>query len=306
MSRNVVITGANGWIGGYVGRKLLGRGYTITGLSRDPESARAKQPDFEWVGVDSDRFDRAVMQSGLVINCAGAHPFERPWDDEYKQIVEDSRADTTARVSAALGYSTAGEKVLVNASGTWFYGECGDDTVTEDRPATNATYLTRMHQRWESAAFDARSSGTRVAVIRIGLGLGLDGGALPFLSEPFKNGQGAYLGGSQWIPWIHVDDLSELFIAALENPAYDGPINGSAPNPARYSEMAEAIAAATGTACEGRVPAEQVRAMFGEASEIILTSCRAVPRKAEAAGFPFRYTDVRSAMRAIFGVLMPA
>lgn len=299
MERSVVVTGANGWIGGKVARALLADGWQVTGISRRPESARERFPEIAWAGLDA-AFDEAVMHAGKVVNFAGLHPFERPWDDEGKALIRNSRVETTARVAAALGYSSAPDKVLVNPSGTWYYGECSDDIVTEDRPSTRATYLTRMHAEWEEAAFNARHSGTRVAVIRIGLGVGADGGAFVFLRQPFDNGMGIILGGRQYTPWIHIDDLTALFVRALADPAFEGAYNGSAPEPARYADVAAALAAALGKPCEVVVPEEQVRAQFGEASEILLTSCRAVPSRALAAGFTFHHPDLAETMQSVF------
>lgn len=200
MAGQAVITGANGWIGGKLARHLSAEGWDITGVSRTPDEARAKLPDIDWVGLD-DAFDEAVRRTGAVVNLAGRHLLERPWDDDFKAAMRESRIDLTRRVVKALGESPAGEKVLISGSGYPVYGDTGETVVAEEHPVSRDAFLYALDADWEDAARAAEALGARLALVRIGLAFGADGGAFPVLKQPFDEGMGIVLGtGDQWIP----------------------------------------------------------------------------------------------------------
>lgn len=299
MSKEVVITGANGWIGGKLAGHLSTAGWQVTGVSRTPEEARINQPGIAWVGLD-DAFDEAIREAGAVVNLAGRNLFEQPWDDDFKAAMHDSRINLTKRVVTALQESDRDEKILVSGSGYPVYGDTGETVVSEDHPVSRSSFLDALDADWEDSAREAEAFGTRVALARIGLVFGADGGAFPVLRQPFDGDMGIVLGtGDQWIPWIHIDDVVALLAEALADPRYQGPINAVAPNPIRHSDFAQALAGVLGKPCEVTVPGPQVIEQMGEAAELVLMSSRLDPGQASAHGFNFSYPEFEAAIPSL-------
>ena len=299
MRGEIVVTGANGWIGGYTGAALQRRGWTVTGVSRTPEVARERRPEWSWIGTGPE-LEEAVSRAGAVLNLAGRHPFEQRWTPEYVELMRSSRVDLTRRIVAALGESSTADRLLVSGSGYPVYGDAGDRLLTEDSPISQGRVLDAVDAEWEEAAAPARDSGCRLAILRIGLTLGADGGAFPVLRQPFDAGSGVVLGtGRQWVPWIHIEDTVRLITEIVENPAFAGPVNVVAPEPARHEELAAALAEALGVPCDTVVPEEQVTAMLGGAADLLLGSQRMVPARATAEGFSFVHPVVTGAVKAL-------
>ena len=297
MAREIVVTGANGWIGGYVGEALDRSGWSVTGVSRTPEQARARRPDWTWIGTGPE-LEAAVTRAGAVLNLAGRHPFEQRWTPEYVELMRSSRVDTTRRIVEALAASRAPDRFLVSGSGYPVYGDAGEAVLTEEAPISPSAEIDAVDAEWEAAAEPARDDGCRVVILRTGLTLGNDGGAFPVLRQPFDAGAGVVLGtGSQWVPWIHLEDTVRLITATVEDPAWSGPVNLVAPEPARHVELAEALGQALGVPCETVVPAEQVTGMLGGAACLLLASQRMVPSKALAAGFSFVHPGITAAVK---------
>lgn len=297
MAREIVVTGGNGWLGGYVGAVLHRHGWAVTGVSRTPEQARDRRPEWTWIGPGPE-LEEAVARSGVVLNLAGRHPFEQRWTPEYVELMRSSRVDTTRRIVAALARSSAEDRFLVSGSGYPVYGDAGDDILTEEAPVARDKVIDAVDAEWEDAAAPARDFGARLVVLRTGLTFGNDGGAFPVLRQPFDAGAGVVLGtGRQWVPWIHLDDAVRMIVATVEDPGWSGPVNVVAPEPVRHAELAEAMAQALGVPCETVVPPEAVTEMLGGAADLLLPSQRMVPAKALAAGFDFRYPTIGPAVK---------
>lgn len=299
MADNVVVTGANGWIGGKLARRLSAEGWNVTGVSRTPDAARAGLPDIEWVGLDT-ALEEAVARAGAVVNLAGRHLLEQPWDDEFKAAMYDSRIALTERVVKALSTSTAQARVLVNGSGYPVYGDTGDEEVSEEYPVSRASFLSRLDADWEAAARAADAAGVRVVLARLGLVFGTDGGAFPVLKQPFDDGMGVVLGtGDQWIPWVHIDDAVAMLAAMLADERWTGPVNAAAPNPVRHADFASALAGVTGKPCEVTVPPPQVTESMGGAAELVLMSSRLIPQRPQSLGFEFRYPEIHGGLHSL-------
>lgn len=297
MAREIVVTGGNGWIGGYVGDALHQRGWSVIGVSRTPEQARERRPQWSWIGTGPE-LEEAVTRTGVVLNLAGRHPFEQRWTPEYVEVMLRSRVDITERIVAALTVSTAPGRVLVSGSGYPVYGDRGDALVAEDTPVEREDVIDVVDALWEDAAMPAADAGCRLVILRTGLVLGNDGGAFPVLRQPFDAGAGVVLGsGRQWVPWIHLEDAVRMIVATVEDPAWSGPVNVVAPEPARHVELAEALAQALGVPCDTVVPAAQVTEMLGGAAALLLKSQRIVPTKAQAAGFSFAHPGLPAAVK---------
>jgi uncharacterized protein (TIGR01777 family) len=298
----VVVTGASGFVGRAAVRELLGRSWSVIGVSRDPDRARRSAPPaVRWIPFGGGALEEAVAACGRCVNLVGQHPFEGRWNDAYKEEMRRSRVGTTTRVVQALARSTASDRVLVNASGVVYYGDCGEEIVSESRPPDPDAFVSRMCSEWEAAAAAARPSGVRVVVVRIGLGLGRDGGALPMIARPFRFGLGGHVGsGRQYVPWIHNDDLAGLIAEALEDPAYEGAYNGAAPHPVTGRELARALGAAMHRPSRLPMPARVLELVVGEASGIMLWSCRADTARIARHGFSFRHPTIEDALAALY------
>lgn len=297
MAASIVITGANGWIGGHVGDTLAEAGWSVTGVSRSPDSARRRRPDRRWIGTGVE-FAEAVEHADVVLNLAGRHVFEQPWNQQYVTAMRESRIATTCRVAAALVRSDRPGRSLVSGSGYPVYGDTGEQVLTEESPTSQELIAGAMDRDWEDATQEAGQRGVRVVLLRLGLVFGADGGAFPVLRKPFDEGSGVVLGdGRQWVPWVHLQDAVRLIIAALHDPAYSGPLNVVAPQPARHEDVARAIAQALGVPCQTHVPAADVQAMLGGVSELLLASQKMTPAKALAHGFGFAHPEIGEAVK---------
>jgi uncharacterized protein len=303
MKREVVITGASGFLGREVCRQLIERGWSIVGLSTEPpRAARASKLELRWLALGSPEADAEIARVGKVVNLAGAHPFARRWTSAYKQTVFDSRVGTTKWVVEALAASRVVDKTLVNVSGMGFYGDCRDELIRDDRPAGAPWFLTDMITSWESVARQAEAAGARVALLRVGLSLERDGGALPIIEQGFLRHMGGHVGrGDQYVSWLHNEDCAALFVRALEEPTWRGAYTVAAPNPVSFAELARAVGARLRRRSWFHPPASMARLMIGEASAILLESQRAAPGRVLASGFSFRYPTLTSAFDAIYG-----
>jgi uncharacterized protein (TIGR01777 family) len=297
MAREIVVTGGNGWIGGYVGDALHRRGWSVTGVSRTPEHARVTRPGWSWIGTGPE-LEEAVIRSGAVLNLAGRHPFEQRWTPEYVELMRTSRVRTTERVVAALAASRGPHRFLVSGSGYPVYGDAGDAVLAEDAPVSRSRIIDAVDAEWEDAAAPARDAGCRLVVLRTGLVLGNDGGAFPVLRRPFDAGAGVVLGtGRQWVPWIHLEDAVRMIVETVDDPFWSGPVNVVAPEPARHAELAEALGQALGVPCDIVVPAGQVTELLGGAADLLLAGQRMVPSKAAGAGFAFHHPGIAEAVK---------
>ncbi len=273
----VAITGASGFIGRRLSERLGAAGHTVRGLHRG------------FAATDLDGCE-------AVVNLAG-EPVGQRWSAAVKARIRDSRVSGTRQLVAALG-SPGRPGILVSASAVGYYGDRGDEVLIESSSAGQG-FLSDVCVEWEREASAARERGVRVALIRIGLVLGRDGGALERMLTPFRLGLGGRLGtGEQWMPWVHLDDLCALFEFALSLPV-EGPFNGAAPNPVKNADFAYALGRALHRPAILPTPRFAINLLFGEMAQIIYASQRVVPRAAEAASFRFRYTDVAQALKAV-------
>jgi len=300
----VFVTGGTGLIGTRIVRSLRERQDEVVLLTRRPQAARDR------FGTDSRIVEGDPMQPGpwmdavtdceAVINLAGESIFGRRWSPEFKALLRDSRVKTTEHLVQALArkpLTLAGSpKELVNASAVGYYGMLGDQEVTEEHPPGSDT-LARVCVEWEAAARAAEAFGIRVATIRIGVVLDREGGALQQLLRPFRMFAGGPVGsGRQWVSWIHAADLVGIFLLALDHSAASGPINGTAPNPVTNKELAKALGRALHRPSFLPTPAFALRILLGEVATIIATGQRALPKKALALGYAFRFPSLDAAL----------
>ena len=302
----VFVTGGTGLIGSRLVRRLRERSDHVVLLTRRPDAARQRFGDCTIVEGDpmqAAAWMDSVAECDAVINLAGENIFARRWNDEFKALLRDSRVKSTENVVRALGKhprtAPGSAKVLVNASAIGYYGPTGDEELTEDSPPGNDT-LARVCVDWENAARAAEAHGVRVAIVRVGVVLDSEGGALAKMLTPFKFFVGGKVGsGKQYVGWIHRDDIVGVFLLALDNADASGPINGTAPNPVTNKEFSKALGRALHRPSVMPTPAFGLRLMLGEVAEVVTTGQRVLPKRALALGYSFQFPEIDAALTNI-------
>jgi hypothetical protein len=296
----VLVSGASGMIGSAVCDALLARGDEVVGLSRDPDRARKTNPTVNWHRWDpvNERPPEAALDGAdAVVNLVGEEINQR-LTDAAKLRIRESRVRATKNLVDGILASEATPRILVSQSAIGVYGDRGEAMLDESAPAADG-FVPELVGDWERAAAAASKGGVRVVVVRSGLVLDPDGGLLGQLLLPFRLGVGGPLaGGSQYMPWIHIDDEVALFLWALDTDAVSGVINATAPNPVSNREFSKALGAALGRPSFMPAPRFAIAALRGqELAEQALGSYRVIPRRALDLGFAFRFTEVGAALR---------
>ncbi len=294
----ITLTGASGFLGNRLVAQLLERGHALHLLGRT--RPKAKVEFSQWDAVNAEPPAAALEGAEAVIHLAG-EPVAQRWTPEVKERIRTSRVNGTNALVKVMGTLAAPPKVLIAASAIGFYGERGDDLCTEATTAGQG-FLPEVCVEWEKAAAAAKTFGTRVVLVRIGIVLGPDGGALEKMLPPFRMGVGGVIGnGRQWMSWIHVDDVVGLILHALENPTVQGPVNATAPRPVRNSEFTKALGRVLGRPTIFPVPTLALQALYGEMAQIVLASQRVEPVAAQRGGYAFRYPDLLPALQDLLG-----
>ncbi len=297
----VTVTGATGLIGARLVATLARRGDEVTVLSRDPDHARERLGS----GFHAERWDAlhepapagALAGRDAVVHLAG-EPVAQRWSAAAKERIRTSRESGTANLVAGLRSAEPRPRALVSASAVGYYGPRGDEDVPETDPPGD-DFLAQVCVAWERAAQAAAELGMRVAIVRTGIVLDPHGGALAKMLPPFRAGAGGPVaGGRQWMPWIHVDDLVGIYVAALDGDAWSGPLNGSAPQPATNREFSKALGRALHRPALAPVPRLALRALYGEMEQIVTTGQRAIPARPLALGYAFAHPQLDEALRA--------
>jgi len=295
----VTLTGATGLIGSKLVAALAARGDEVTVLSRNPLSAR------EALGVEAVAWDpegepapeHALAGRDGVVHLAGESVAQR-WTDGAKERIRSSRSAGTRQLVAGLETAEPRPRVLVSASGVGYYGPHGADRLDEST-SPGDDFLARVTVDWESAARAAETLGVRVVLLRTGVVLDRGGGALAKMLPPFRLGVGGPVaGGRQYVPWIHVDDVVGMYLAALDDESWAGPVNATAPEPVTNRELSKALGRALHRPALAPVPALALRALYGEMAEIVTEGQRAVPARATEHGYEYRHPDLDEALRS--------
>jgi len=297
---NITVTGATGLIGSRLVAALLARGDRVTALSRDPERATSG------LGVAAVRWDAGLepapseMLAGrdAIVHLAGESVAQR-WSGAAKRRIHASRETGTANLVAGLRAADPRPAALVSASAVGYYGPRGAEEIDEHEPP-GSDFLAGVCVAWEREARRASELGVRVATLRTGIVLDAAGGALRSMLPPFRLGVGGPVaGGRHYMPWIHIDDLIALYLAACDGEErWSGPLNASAPRPVTNARFSKTLGRVLGRPAVAPVPALLLRARYGEMSEIVTTGQNAVPRRALELGHEFRHTDLDEALRA--------
>ncbi len=298
----IVIAGGSGFLGRSLARLLAADAHEVVILTRRSTRATGAPRLVTWSpSGDAGPWASEIDGAGAVVNLAGESIAGARWSEAHKARIRDSRVAATNSLVAAIRGAGAPPPVFVSGSAVGFYGPHGDEVVSEDHPA-GGDFLARVCVQWEREAMRAGSDRTRVVLVRTGLVLARDGGALPHMLFPFKLGAGGPVGsGRQYWPWIHRDDWAGLVRWAIAAPAVSGPMNATAPNPVTNRTFAHALGRTMHRPAFMPAPAFALRLLLGEmADALLLSGQRAVPAKAEQLGFPFRFAHVDDALGEIF------
>jgi uncharacterized protein (TIGR01777 family) len=298
----IVIAGGSGLLGTALAGALTRDGNAVTILTRGSGSEAAGVRRVSWApdGKTGSWAD-SLAGADAVVNLAGESIAAGRWSAARKQRIEASRLLATRSLVAAIAAQNPRPRVFVSASAVGYYGPCGDEIVTEATPP-GRDFLAGLCVRWEAEAERAAELGVRVLEPRTGLVLARGGGALPKMLLPFRLGAGGPLAsGHQYWPWIHVDDWVRLVSWSIGAPAVSGPINATAPSPVTNAEFSKSLGRALHRPAVLPAPAFALRLILGEmADALLLSGQRAIPAKAEAAGFVFRFTTLGDALGDIF------
>jgi len=298
--RTVLITGATGFIGGYLVRRLLARGDAIIVLTRDAERALDRFGPHVTIITDLKALSTSTRIDAIV-NLAGGRILALPWTKGRRSDLLCSRLGTTVAVTDLCARLDRPPRVLLSASAIGYYGVHGDE-VLDERAAPQPIFQSQLCQQWEAAAQAADVLGVRLVTLRLGLVLGHDGGALPSMALPVRLGLGAIIGsGRQWVSWIHIDDAVRLVELALGNPGLRGAVNAVAPTPLSHDAFQRELARTLRRPLWLRIPAWVLRNTLGEMAQLLVDGQRVVPQRAVTAGFVFQYSESGAALRQLLG-----
>jgi hypothetical protein len=322
--QRVIVAGATGVIGRKLCAELIAKGYQVVVFSRNPDSARRAVPgaaDYvAWTATESGPWMNAVDGAHAVINVSGANVFAKRWSDRYKQEILNSRVLGTRGLVNAMRAAKQKPAVFISGSAVGYYG-FRDNTKLDESASAGNDFLARVCVAWEAEARRARELGVRTVMVRTGIvldrgtrglpiklsgaslarpGVVLDTeqGALPLMMLPFRFFAGGPIApGSQWFPWVHIDDIVGLIMFALENEAIAGPLNAMAPEPQTNKAFTAVLGKVLGRPSWLPVPGFALRLGLGPVADMLTKGQRAVPAKAEQQGYQFKFPTSDAALR---------
>jgi hypothetical protein len=294
--KKIAISGASGLVGTALRHFLQNHGYTCISLVRD------KNLDADSESIFWDPYNEIIdaeQLNGLqaVIHLSGENISSFRWSESKKKRILGSRVQTTRFLSQTLSKLEVAPEVFISASATGFYGDVGDEIVTEGQ-AHGDDFLANVCHMWEAETLPATEAGIRVVPIRQGIILSKEGGVLPLMSTPFKLGVGGKIGsGKQYCSWIDIEDLLYAIKFIIVNDDIEGPVNMSSPNPVTNLELTKALGKVLKRPTLFPVPAFLVKIILGEMGEsLLLTSTRCIPAKLSQAGFTFMYPTIEASL----------
>lgn len=304
-AKKVVISGATGLIGKALTRRLHAQGYRVVVLARDPQAARKDVPNaadyVAWRAEVDGPWAKAVDGADAVINLAGASLIGHRWTDAYKRQILDSRVLGTRGLVNAMRKASVRPRVFINASAVGYYGASDKVGLTESDPPGD-DFLGGVCVAWEAEARPAQYLGVRTVILRTGIVLDKDGGALPLMALPFRlYGGGPIRPGTQWLSWIHIADELGILLQAFMDERWQGAINATSPHPLTNRDFSAAIAKALHRPSWFPVPKFALNVALGEAAEMLTTGQNVIPVKAQALGYTFKYGDAKSALADLLG-----
>lgn len=273
-------------------KELESSGHEVTIITRNREGSTVSS-----VGWESDQLIRAIGEHEAVINLAGESIIGKRWNESQKLRLRDSRVECTKKLVDFMKEAKTKPKVFISASAEGYYGPRGDEELDETDSGGN-DFLANLCKEWEEEALHARNLGIRTAVVRLGIVLGIGGGALSKMVPQFKFCLGGPIGsGRQYLSWIHISDLTRLFLFLMERKGLEGIFNGTAPNPVTNREFAKTLGKVLHRPVWLPVPGFILKLALGGVADTILTGQKILPKKTLEAGFTFRFSHLEEALR---------
>lgn len=298
---NVLVAGGTGFLGAHIVPVLETEGTHVTILTRQEPAppGTAGRRYVSWDGHSTDPLIEEIRKADVIMNLSGASIGAGRWTARRKRLLSDSRIDTTRTLVAAIAKSSPRPSTLLNMSAVGYYGECGDDPVTEGHPS-GEDFLAALCREWEAGALRAEEYGVRVLLPRMAVVLAAGAGVLKKLMVPYKFFLGGALGpGTQWFPWVHVDDAVAAMLFAVRTEEMQGPFNVASPGCVTTLEFARELGGTLHRPSALRVPGWILSLVLGEMAETILVSQKILPHLLQRRGFTFQYPSLRSAFAEI-------
>ena len=301
MNQHILLTGATGMLGKDLIQTLLKRGDQVSILSRKPHQMERVKV-YLW-DVDQQKIDTSCLEGiDSIIHLAGENISKGKWTDQRKKEIIDSRVLSAQLLFKTLATVPNQVKNFISAAAVGYYGNRGDELLTEEStPGHN--FLAECCIQWEKAIDQGQQLNLRIVKIRTGVVLAKNDGALKAMATPISLFAGAPLGsGKQWIPWIHYQDMTRIYLHALDNDSLTGVYNAAAPSPVTNKEMTKAIARQLHRPVwPFNVPEKILQLILGEMSSLVLNSTHTTAQKLESSGFIFKYTQLEQALSDIYG-----
>jgi uncharacterized protein len=303
----VLISGSTGLIGSSLLGALRQQGHDVARLVRPETRIRSRNPatpnkEVRW-DSQAGILDQSAEGADAVVHLAGASIAGGRWTAARKRLLRDSRIAATHHLIDSLRKLAQPPRAFIAASAIGFYGDRGNEELTELSPA-GTDFLADLAREWEAASLRAAEFGARTVILRMGIVLAKDGGALPQMALPFRFGIGGRIGsGRQWMSWVALEDVVAMMQYALTADSLTGPVNAVAPHPERNAEFAKVLARVLRRPALFPTPAFALRLALGEmADALLLASQRVLPRKLENLGYRFVLPDLEPALRTVLGV----
>ncbi|WP_293146265.1 MULTISPECIES: TIGR01777 family oxidoreductase [unclassified Microcoleus] len=302
----VAIAGATGFVGTRLVEKLQAAGHQVVVLSRDaakagrvfPASAYRNLEVVAYTPAESGDWQKSIAGCDAVVNLAGVPIAEERWTEARQQAILDSRRLTTGKLVEAIVNANPKPSVFVSASAIGYYGTSETAEFDENSPAGN-DFLAEVCKDWEAAAQPAKNAGTRLAILRLGIVLGM-GGALAKMLPPFKLFAGGPIGtGKQWFSWIHREDVVDLILYCLQNSQVQGVLNATAPNPVRMNELCQTLGEVLSRPSWLPVPSFALEMLLGDGAKVVLEGQKVLPKQTLASGFQYQYPTLKLALAEI-------
>ena len=305
MINRIVITGASGLIGHNLCRLLISRGDEVSIFTRDIDKTKNIIPGakeyIEWDYNKPDEWKDYLKNKDAVIHLAGANLSGKRWTEDYKKKILKSREISTKNLVNAISSLNEKPSSFICASGVNYYGDSGNLALTEDSNA-GSDFLAKVCKIWEDEAAKVEKFGVRRISIRTGVVLSINDGALKKMLLPFKFFIGGPLGnGKQWFPWIHIDDIINIYCYCLDNNSLSGAVNACAPDPVTMNEFAKTLGKVMNRPSLFKVPKFILKIAVGEVTESITASMKVIPQKLLNEGFRFKFENLNKAIKNLIG-----
>lgn len=293
---SILIAGGTGLVGSYLSKLLQDKGYSVSFLSRKPASD--SKNTFYWNYKNNEIDSKAIQSADYIIHLAGASLVDKRWSEDQKQEILDSRILTSKLIYNEVKNQDASIKAFISASAIGYYGAITSEKIYQETDDFYDDFLGNVCHEWETVSREFNSIGVRNVSIRTGLVLSDKGGALVKLSKIFKKGLGSPLGtGKQYMPWIHIEDLCEIFIKAIEDDKMSGPYNAIAPEHITNNEFSKTLAEVLKKPFwMPKVPAFVLKVVLGELSVMLLQGSRVSAKKIIETGYKFKYISLKNAL----------